>query len=84
VSLIEHLQQAEDEFAGDALWNTLAFVARAAALIEAGREYVPALERRLRQAAVFGGTDHERWALRQAHALAWAATLPCPALPVAK
>lgn len=124
--------EARSLFAGGALWNTHVFVARAAALIEAGRECVPALESRLRQAAVFGGTDHERWALRQAYALAptanfsrsmlevwplplgictlsaitwcdlgtparvlkmladlgvtpaWAATLPWPALPVAK
>jgi mannose-1-phosphate guanylyltransferase len=124
--------EARSLFAAGALWNTLVFIARAASLIEAGRERVPVLERRLHRATVFAGTDHERWALRQAYALApaanfsrsmlevwplplgictlsainwcdlgaparvvkmlsdvgvtpaWAATLPWPALPVAK
>ena len=62
--------EARSLFAGGALWNTLVFVARAATLIEAGHECVPALESRLCQVALFGGTDHEGWALRQAYALA--------------
>ncbi len=62
--------EARSLFAGGALWNTLVFVARAAALIEAGRQCVSVLESRLRRAAFFGRTDHERWALRQAYALA--------------
>lgn len=62
--------EARSLLAEGALWNTLVFVARAAALIEAGRECVPVLESRLSRAAFFGGTDHEHWALRQAYALA--------------
>jgi mannose-1-phosphate guanylyltransferase len=62
--------EARSLFAAGALWNTLVFAARATAIVEAGRQCVPVLESRLRRAAAFGGTDHERWALRQAYALA--------------
>jgi mannose-1-phosphate guanylyltransferase len=57
-------------YASGALWNTLVFAARASILVAAGRECVPALDARLRQALTFAGTEHERWALRQAFALA--------------
>jgi mannose-1-phosphate guanylyltransferase len=53
-----------------ALWNTFVFVSRAAAVIEAGRQRVPALEERLRRAVAFADTEHEHWALQQAYALA--------------
>lgn len=61
---------ADALYVGGALWNTFVFTARVAALIAAGRECVPVLDERLRQALAFAGTEHERWALRQAFALA--------------
>ncbi|MCI0547867.1 MAG: NTP transferase domain-containing protein [Candidatus Rokubacteria bacterium] len=57
-------------YAGGALWNTFVFTARASALTDAGRQCMPALDERLRQALAFAGTEHERWAMRQAFALA--------------
>ena len=56
--------------AAGALWNTFVFAARAATLVTAGRECVAPLDERLRQAMAFAGTEHERWAIRQAFALA--------------
>jgi mannose-1-phosphate guanylyltransferase len=56
--------------AAGALWNTFVFVGRAAAVVEAGRQRVPELEERLRRALAFTGSEHERWALQQAYALA--------------
>lgn len=61
---------ARARYAGGALRNTLAFTVRASILVAAGRECVPALDARLRQALTFAGTEDERWALRQAFALA--------------
>jgi mannose-1-phosphate guanylyltransferase len=52
------------------LWNTFVFAARAAALLAAGRECAPALLDRLAPLRAFAGGEHERWALRQAYALA--------------
>jgi len=57
-------------WAAGALWSTLVFAAPAAALTGAGRQCVPALDERLRQAMAFAGTEHERWAIRQAFVLA--------------
>jgi mannose-1-phosphate guanylyltransferase len=62
--------EAHALLAAGALWNTFVFVARASTLVEAGRDCVPSLHDRLRQAVGFSGTEHERWALRQAYALA--------------
>ena len=56
--------------AAGALWNTFVFVSRAAAVVEAGRQRVPELDARLRRAVSFADTEHERWALHQAYALA--------------
>jgi mannose-1-phosphate guanylyltransferase len=52
------------------LWNTFVFAARAAVLLSAGRECAPALYDRLASLRAFAGGEHERWALRQAYALA--------------
>lgn len=52
------------------LWNTFVFAARAAVLLSAGREFTPALHDRLAPLRAFAGGEHERWALRQAYALA--------------
>jgi mannose-1-phosphate guanylyltransferase len=52
------------------LWNTFVFAARAAVLLAAGRECAPALYDRLAPLRAFVGGEHERWAVRQAYALA--------------
>ena len=52
------------------LWNTFVFVARAAVVLSAGRECAPALYDRLAALRTFAGGEHERWAVRQAYALA--------------
>jgi mannose-1-phosphate guanylyltransferase len=52
------------------LWNTFVFAARAAVLLSAGRECAPALYDRLAALRAFTGGEHERWAVRQAYALA--------------
>ena len=52
------------------LWNTFVFAARAAVLLSAGRECAPALYDRLAALRAFAGGEHERWAVRQAYALA--------------
>jgi len=62
--------EAQRLLALGALWNTFVLVAGAAAVVEAGRDCVPSLHDRLRQAVTFAGAEHERWALRQAYALA--------------
>jgi len=52
------------------LWNTFVFTARATVLLSAGRVCAPALYDRLVALRAFAGGEHERWALRQAYALA--------------
>jgi mannose-1-phosphate guanylyltransferase len=61
---------ANELFASGALWNTSVFAGRAATLIQAGRRCLPSLHERLAQLGTFLGTEHERWALRQAYELA--------------
>jgi mannose-1-phosphate guanylyltransferase len=61
---------ADELFRSGALWNTSVFAARAAALVDAGRECLPALHERLARLATFFGTEHEQWALRQAYEFA--------------
>jgi mannose-1-phosphate guanylyltransferase len=53
-----------------ALWNTFIFAGRAAVLADAGRECLPSLHERLARLPTFFGTEHERWAFRQAYELA--------------
>jgi len=61
---------ADELFASGALWNTSVFAGRATTLIRAGRQWLPSLHERLAQLRTFLGTEHERWALRQAYELA--------------
>ncbi len=61
---------ADELFRSGALWNTSVFAARAAALVDAGRECLPALHERLARLGTFFGTEHEQWALRQAYEFA--------------
>ena len=53
-----------------ALANGGVFAGRAKVFIEATAEHGAALNDRLARAATFAGQEHERWALRQAYALA--------------
>jgi mannose-1-phosphate guanylyltransferase len=52
------------------LWNTMTFVVRSAALLNAGRDFLPTFLERLSRAADLEGTGNEKWAIRQAYALA--------------
>jgi mannose-1-phosphate guanylyltransferase len=63
-------EAAEALWRRGSLWNTFVFAARAAVLLAAGREYAPALYDRLAALRACAGGEHERWALRQAYALA--------------
>lgn len=63
-------EAAEALFRGGSLWNTFVFATRGAVLLSAGRECAPALYDRLASLRAFAGGEHERWALRQAYALA--------------
>jgi mannose-1-phosphate guanylyltransferase len=60
---------AEELFRAGALWNTFVFAGRATALVEAGSDCLPALHERLARLSKFLGTEHERWAIRQAYEL---------------
>ena len=53
-----------------ALCNGAVFAGRAKAFIGAAAEHGAVLNDRLARAATFAGQEHERWALRQAYALA--------------
>jgi mannose-1-phosphate guanylyltransferase len=52
------------------LWNTMTFVVRSAALLSAGRNFLPTFLERLSRAVDLEGTGNEEWAIRQAYALA--------------
>jgi mannose-1-phosphate guanylyltransferase len=52
------------------LWNTFVFAARVAAVLSAGRECAPSLYDPLAALRAFAGSEHERWAIRHAYALA--------------
>src|SRR5439155_1249069 len=60
---------AEELYRAGALWNTFVFASRATALVEAGSDCLPALHERLVRLSKFLGTEHERWAIRQAYEL---------------
>jgi mannose-1-phosphate guanylyltransferase len=62
--------QAARYLAKGCLWNTFVMVGRAARLADLCRRYVPELDARLQSLDRFFGTEHERWALRHAYALA--------------
>ena len=55
---------------GCCLWNTLVFASSVGTLIEAGLACVPLLHDRLVRLALYLGTQHEAWALRQAYEFA--------------
>jgi mannose-1-phosphate guanylyltransferase len=61
---------AQSLFVQGGLWNTLVFVAEVGALLATGRACVPSLSTRLARLSAFWGSEHERWAVRQAYALA--------------
>jgi mannose-1-phosphate guanylyltransferase len=63
-------EAAEGLLRRGSLWNTFVFAAQAAVLLSAGRECAPALYDRLAPLRAFAGGEHERWAVRQAYALA--------------
>jgi mannose-1-phosphate guanylyltransferase len=50
------------------LWNSLIVVAGVEALKGLGRKYLPDIDARLSRIEVFAGSEHERWAVRQAYA----------------
>ena len=52
------------------LWNTFVFATSVAALIDAGRQYLPTLYDRFTRLGVFVGTQYESWALHQAYQFA--------------
>jgi mannose-1-phosphate guanylyltransferase len=62
-------EMAEELYRAGALWNTFVFAGRATALVEAGSDCLPALHERLVRLSRFLGTEHERWAIRQAYEL---------------
>ena len=61
---------AQALFVQGGLWNTLVFVAEVGALLATGRECAPSLSERIARLSAFWGSEHERWAVRQAYALA--------------
>jgi mannose-1-phosphate guanylyltransferase len=63
-------EAAQTLFVQGGLWNTLVFVAEVGALWATGRECVPSLSERIARLSAFWGSEHERWAVRQAYALA--------------
>jgi len=62
--------EAEALLAEGCLWNTFVIVANVARLVDLGARHVPELSARLTGLERFFGTEHERWALGQAYALA--------------
>jgi len=61
---------AEALFADGCFWNTFIFAGRAAVVLAAGRECSPSLYDRLARLPAFWASEHERWALHHAYALA--------------
>jgi mannose-1-phosphate guanylyltransferase len=57
-------------FSGGCLWNTFVFAADVGRLLTTGRECVPGMCARFARLSAFWGSEHERWAVRQAYALA--------------
>lgn len=52
------------------LWNTFAFVTTLPTLLDAGQEFLPAVDARLKLINAFARSRHEGWAIRQAYSLA--------------
>ena len=78
-------EAASAYLAAGCLWNTLVVVAKAEALLRAGREQLPEVSGRLARIAPFARTEEEAWAVHQAYALMPRANFsrailePCPA-----
>jgi mannose-1-phosphate guanylyltransferase len=62
-------ENAERCLATGWIWNTFAFVTSVPTLLDAGREFLPAVDARLQLIGAFAGSRHEGWAIRQAYAL---------------
>jgi mannose-1-phosphate guanylyltransferase len=62
-------ENAERCLAAGWLWNTFAFVTSLPTLLDAGRQFLPAVDARLQLIGAFAGSRHEGWAIRQAYAL---------------
>src|SRR5262245_37317015 len=60
---------AERCLAAGWLWNTFAFVTSLPTLLDAGRQFLPAVDARLQPIGAFAGSRHEGSAIRQAYAL---------------
>lgn len=77
-------ERARASLRAGGLWNTLVAVSKVTILLDAGRQYLPALSDRLAHLKPFVGTEDERWATQQAYALAPEANFsrailePCP------
>jgi mannose-1-phosphate guanylyltransferase / mannose-6-phosphate isomerase len=61
-------ENAERCLATGWLWNTFAFATSLPTLLDAGREFLPAVDARLQLIGAFAGSRHEGWAIRQAYA----------------
>lgn len=61
---------AEALFTSGCLRNTFVWAARPGVVLEAGRECVPSLYEQLIRLPAFWASEHERWALQHAYALA--------------
>lgn len=61
---------AEALFTSGCLWNTFVCAARPGVVLAAGRECVPSLYEHLIRLPAFWASEHERWALHHAYALA--------------
>jgi mannose-1-phosphate guanylyltransferase len=62
-------ENAERCLATGWLWNTFAFVTSLPTLLDAGQEFLPTVDARLRLIGAFARSRHEGWAIRQAYAL---------------
>ena len=63
-------EDAEALFARGCLWNTFVCAARPGVVLAAGRECVPSLYGNLTRLPALWASEHERWALHHAYALA--------------
>lgn len=62
-------ENAERCLATGWLWNTFAFATSLPTLLDAGQEFLPTVDARLRLIGAFARSRHEGWAVRQAYAL---------------
>jgi mannose-1-phosphate guanylyltransferase len=62
-------ESAERCMATGWLWNTFAFATSVPTLLDAGKEFLPAVDARLGLIGAFSRSRHEGWAIRQAYSL---------------